>query len=44
MKRFALALVLAVAAAPAFAFSVDMSMPNLFFPSDATTTLSTSGK
>jgi hypothetical protein len=44
MKRFALAVVLAVAAAPAFAFSIDMSMPTLFFPTDAATVLSTSGK
>lgn len=44
MKRFALAVVLVVAAAPAFAFSFDMSMPTLFFPTDDTPVLSTSGK
>ena len=44
MKRVALAVVLVLAAAPAFAFSFDMSMPNLFFPTDAETVLSTSGK
>jgi hypothetical protein len=44
MKRFALAVVLVVAAAPAFAFSFDMSLPTLIFPTDAATTLSTSGK
>ncbi len=44
MKRFALVALLVVAAAPAFAFSFDMSMPTLFFPTDATTVLSTSGK
>jgi hypothetical protein len=44
MKRFALAALLIVASAPAFAFSLDMSMPTLFFPTDAATVLSTSGK
>lgn len=44
MKRFALVTVLILASAPAFAFSVDMSMPTLFFPTDATAVLSTAGK
>jgi hypothetical protein len=44
MKRFAFAMVLVVAAAPAFAFSIDMTMPTLFFPTDAAPVLSTSGK
>lgn len=44
MKRIALVAALILTSAPAFAFSVDMSMPNLFFPTDATPVLSTSGK
>ena len=43
MIRFAIATILILASAPAFAFSIDMTMPTLFFPTDATV-LATSGK
>lgn len=44
MKRVAVVAALILASAPAFAFSVDMSMPTLFFPTDTSAVLSTSGK